>query len=101
MLELRKRLSDEQLGSYFKTPLGTHILQIYWVNKDEIDLNSRWNVRFRQTFFQNEVRKVLYGLVLVTDPLDCSGRIYLLTSELLKTQQNQICPYNRGGVQLY
>ena len=31
----------------------THILQIYWIYKDAIDLiyiTSRWKVRFRQTF---------------------------------------------------
>ena len=51
------------------------ILQIYWIYKDAIDLTSRWEVRFRQTFFQNEVQRVLYKLVLVTYPLDHSRRI--------------------------
>ena len=34
---------------------------------DAIDLTSRWKVRFRQTFFQNEAQKVLYKPVLVSD----------------------------------
>ena len=43
---------------------------------DAIDLTSRsWKVRFRQTFFQNEVQRVLYKLVLVTSLLDHSRRI--------------------------
>ena len=50
-------------------PEGTQILQIYWIYKDTIDLTSRWKVLFRQIFFQNEVKRVLYKLVLVTDPL--------------------------------
>ena len=41
-----------------------------------IDLTSRWKVRCRQTFFyQNEVQRVLYKLVLVTYPLDQFQRI--------------------------
>ena len=42
-----------------------------------IDLTSRWKVRFRQTFFQNEVQRVLmlHKLVLVTDDFHHSKRI--------------------------
>ena len=45
------------------------ILQLYK------ELTSRWKVRFRQTFFQTEVRNVLYKVVMLTDPHDPSGRI--------------------------
>ena len=54
---LRKTLFDVRLGNCptkKKTPKpkeGTHILQIYWIYKDAINLTSRWKVRFRQTFF--------------------------------------------------
>ena len=74
---LRKKLFDVRLGNC-STPkvLSTHILQIYWIYKDANDLTSRWKVRFRHTFFQNEVQRVLYKLVLVTDPLNYSERIY-------------------------
>ena len=34
---------------------------------DAIDLISRWKVRLRHTFFQNEAQKVLYKPVLVSD----------------------------------
>ena len=40
--------------------------------------------------FQNEDQRVLYKLVLVTDPFDHSERIYS-TLNLFKNQQNQIC----------
>ena len=53
-----------------------HILRIYWIYKNAIDLTSRCKVRFRQTLKKNEVRKVLYKLVLVTDHLYHSERIY-------------------------
>ena len=53
-----------------KKKKGTQILQIYWIYKDAIDLT------FRQTFFQNELQRVLYKLVLVTYPLDNSQGIY-------------------------
>ena len=33
-------------------PLGTQILQIYWIYKDAIDLTSRRKVHLRQTFFK-------------------------------------------------
>ena len=58
-------------------PEGTlNILQIYWIYKDAIDLTSRWKVRFKQTFYQNKVQRVLYKLVLVTYSLvDHSRRI--------------------------
>ena len=55
---------------------GTQILQIYQIYKDAIDLTSRWKVRLRQTFFQNEVQRVLYKLVLVIYPLDHFRWIY-------------------------
>ena len=45
------------------------ILQLYK------ELASRRKVRFRQTFFQIELRKVLYEEVMVIDPHDPSGRI--------------------------
>ena len=45
------------------------ILQLYK------ELTSRRKVRFRQTFFQIELRKVLYKEVMVIDPHDLSGRI--------------------------
>ena len=53
----------------------TQILQIYWIYKDAIDLTSRWKVRFRQTFFQNEAQRMLYKLVLVTYHLDHSRKV--------------------------
>ena len=68
---LRKKLSDVRLGN-----CSTQILQIYWIYKDVIDLTSRWNVLFRQTFFQIDLQRVLYKLALVTYPLDHSGGIY-------------------------
>ena len=39
-----------------RNPVGTQILQIYWIYKDAIDVTSSfldgtWKVRFRQTFF--------------------------------------------------
>ena len=37
--------------TYMLNPYGTHILQIYWIYKDVIDLTSRQKVRFRQIFF--------------------------------------------------
>ena len=58
---LRTKFFDVQLGNY---------------STDAIDLSSRWKVRFRQFFFQNEVQRVLYKLALVTYPLDYSRRIY-------------------------
>ena len=45
------------------------ILQLYK------ELPSRRKVRFRQTFFQIELRKVLYKEVMVINPHDLSGRI--------------------------
>ena len=68
---LKKKLFAVRLGNCS----STHILQIYWIYKDAIDLTSRWKVCFR-TFFQNEVQRVLYKLVLVTDPLFHSERVY-------------------------
>ena len=56
-------------------PQGTHILQIYWIYKDAIALTSRWKV-LDKLFFQNEVQKVLYKLMLVTYSLDYSPRVY-------------------------
>ena len=41
-----------------------------------IELTSRQEVRFRQTFFQNEVKKVLYEMVLVSEIVKHIGRIY-------------------------
>ena len=45
---------------------------------DAIDLTSRWKVRYvlDKLFFQNEVQRVLYKLVLVTYPLDHFCGIY-------------------------
>ena len=42
-------------------------MKLTLILNDEIDLTSRWKVRFRQTFFQNEAQKVLYKPVLVSD----------------------------------
>ena len=49
---------------------------IYWIYKDAIDLTSRRKVRFRETFFQNEVRKVLLFAGVGHRHFDHSGRIY-------------------------
>ena len=46
--------------------------QIY---KDAIELTSERKLRFGQTFFQIEVRNVLYKVVMVTNPYHPSGRI--------------------------
>ena len=51
-----KKLFNVRLGNCL-TPSVLHIMQIYWIHKDAIDLISRRKVRFRQTFFQNEVKK--------------------------------------------
>ena len=67
------------------------ILQLYK------ELPSRRKVRFRQTFFQIELRKVLYEEVMVIDPHDPSGRIPS-PSKLGKMQKckkiknSQTCP---------
>ena len=71
-------------------------MQIY---KDAIDLTSRWKVRFRQTFFQNEVQRVLYKLVLVTYPLNHFCMIYSpLNFRFIQKTKNQICFYNNNYV---
>ena len=44
----------------------TQILQIYCIYKDAIDLTSRWKGCLRQFFFQNEIQRMLYKLVLIT-----------------------------------
>ena len=49
------------------------ILQIC---KDAIELTSKQKVRLDKFFFQNELKKVLYKIVLVLDLLDYIGRIY-------------------------
>ena len=48
--------------------------------KDAIGLTSRWKVRFRQTFFQNEAQKVLYKPVFVSDLISLSGWSYNLSN---------------------
>ena len=73
---LRKKLFDVRLGNCLTPKLSTHILQIYWIYKDAIDLTYRWKVRFRRILFQNKVQRVLYKLVLVTEPLYLSESIY-------------------------
>ena len=47
-------------GLGFDQTQSTHILQIYWIYKDAIDLTSRWKFSFRQFLSQNEVQGVLY-----------------------------------------
>ena len=49
---------------------------ILQISRDAIELTSRRKVCFRQTFFQIEVRNVLYKVVMVTNPQDPSGRIH-------------------------
>ena len=62
----------------------------------EAGLGNGPHVRVKGRFYTNLFsilsKKVLYKLVLFTDPLDHSGRIYS-PSELSKNQQNQMCPY--------
>ena len=54
---------------------STKSLQIY---KDAIELTSRRKVRFRRNKFKVRHKKcLLYKVVLVTDPFDHSGRIYV------------------------
>ncbi len=43
--------------------------------QDAIELTSERKLRFGQTFFQIEVRNVLYKVVMVTNPYHPSGRI--------------------------
>ena len=53
---LRKKVYHVRFGNCL-TPLK---VPRFWVPyKDAIDLTSRWKVRFRQTFFQNGVQRVL------------------------------------------
>ena len=54
---IRKKLFDVRC---------THILQIHWIYKDAIDLTSDGRSVLDTFFFQNEVQRVLYKLVLVT-----------------------------------
>ena len=57
---------------------STHILQIYWIYKEAINLDGRYFLD--EPFLKNEIQIVLYKLVLVTDPLDHSSRIYSLSN---------------------
>ena len=66
-----RRLSYSMYGLGIAQPLGYSNFADLLDLQRGIDLTSRRKVRFRHTFFQNEVWKVLYKLVLVTDPLDC------------------------------
>ena len=51
-------------------------------------MTSRQEVRFRQTFFQNEVKTVLHKTFLVSDVLAHTGRIYSpLNLENIKIQK--------------
>ena len=51
-------------------------------------MTSRQELRFRQTFFQNEVKTVLHKMFLVSDVLAHTGRIYSpLNLENIKIQK--------------
>ena len=65
--------------------------------QNAIDLTSRWKVRFRKTFFfQNEVQRVLYKLVLGTYPLPPFWRIYSpLNFMFIQKLKNQMYPYKQ------
>ena len=55
------------------------MLLINWVNKDAIDLTSRLldgRSVSDKLFLKDEIRKVLYKPVLVTDPLNHPEKIY-------------------------
>ena len=75
---LRKTIFDVRFGNCSTKPLRYgQILQIYWIYKymQLTKLLDKMSVLDKKKF-QNEVQRVLYKLVLVTDSLDHSWRIY-------------------------
>ena len=82
---LRKTLFDVRLGNC-PTPKVLishipHILQIYWICKDAIDVTSRWKARgsiLDKLPFQNKVSRVLYKLVVVRHINKYDSVLYVL-----------------------
>ena len=69
-----KKMCPKQTFCSDFVKLGSEILYLFLA--ENVELTSRQEFRFRQTFFQNEVKNVFHKMVLILDVLEHIGRIY-------------------------